>query len=143
VEVRLCAGGRQRRDRQAGQRLAAHYAGDGAHLPEVGLPDGAFQVLVGPGTRWATTLQFAARRYGAFTGSFAVGVNIVRQAADTVKKVSLELGGKSPNIVFNDADFEAAVQARCWRVPQRRPSLRRRLPAARRAGAFTIGSWPR
>jgi betaine-aldehyde dehydrogenase len=45
-----------------------------------------------------------------FTGSFAVGVNIVRQAAGSVKKVSLELGGKSPNIVFNDADFEAAVQ---------------------------------
>src|SRR3989449_9237740 len=45
----------------------------------------------------------------AFTGSAAVGKVIVKQAADTVKRVTLELGGKSPNIFFADADFEAAI----------------------------------
>ena len=78
---------------------------------EVGLPDGAFQVLVGPGHTVGDYLCSSPLvDMVTFTGSFAVGVNIVRQAADTVKKVSLELGGKSPNIVFNDADFEAAIQ---------------------------------
>ena len=45
----------------------------------------------------------------AFTGSVEVGKHIMKVGADTVKKVGLELGGKSPNIVFADADFEAAV----------------------------------
>ena len=45
----------------------------------------------------------------AFTGSAEVGKRIMRSAADTLKKVSLELGGKSPNILFADADFEASV----------------------------------
>jgi betaine-aldehyde dehydrogenase len=45
----------------------------------------------------------------AFTGSAAVGRQIVRAAADTLKRVTLELGGKSPNIFFADADFEAAI----------------------------------
>jgi betaine-aldehyde dehydrogenase len=45
----------------------------------------------------------------AFTGSVEVGKHIMRTAADNVKKVGLELGGKSPNIVFADADFEAAI----------------------------------
>jgi acyl-CoA reductase-like NAD-dependent aldehyde dehydrogenase len=46
----------------------------------------------------------------AFTGSTATGQDIIRNSADTVKPVSLELGGKSPNIVFADADLEAAVR---------------------------------
>jgi len=45
----------------------------------------------------------------AFTGSAEVGKTIMRSAADTLKKISLELGGKSPNILFADADFEASV----------------------------------
>jgi betaine-aldehyde dehydrogenase len=45
----------------------------------------------------------------AFTGSGEVGKQIMRSAADTLKKISLELGGKSPNILFADADFEAGV----------------------------------
>jgi phenylacetaldehyde dehydrogenase len=49
----------------------------------------------------------------AFTGSAAVGKIIVKQAADTVKRVTLELGGKSPNIFFADADFEAPSTALC------------------------------
>ena len=45
----------------------------------------------------------------AFTGSAAVGKLIMKSAADTLKRVTLELGGKSPNIFFADADFEAAI----------------------------------
>jgi betaine-aldehyde dehydrogenase len=52
----------------------------------------------------------------AFTGSAAVGKIIVKQAADTVKRVTLELGGKSPNIFFADADFEAAIDGALFGV---------------------------
>src|SRR5256885_12830404 len=48
----------------------------------------------------------------AFTGSVEVGKTIMRNAANTLKKISLELGGKSPNIFFADADFEPAVEGR-------------------------------
>ena len=52
----------------------------------------------------------------AFTGSAAVGKLIVKSAADTVKRVTLELGGKSPNIFFADADFEAAIDGALFGV---------------------------
>ena len=52
----------------------------------------------------------------AFTGSAAVGKHIVKMAADTVKRVTLELGGKSPNIFFADADFEAAIDGALFGV---------------------------
>jgi betaine-aldehyde dehydrogenase len=52
----------------------------------------------------------------AFTGSAAVGKTIMRGAADTLKKISLELGGKSPNIFFADADFETAVEGALFGV---------------------------
>jgi betaine-aldehyde dehydrogenase len=52
----------------------------------------------------------------AFTGSVEVGKKIMRSAADSLKKVSLELGGKSPNIFFADADFEAAVDGALFGV---------------------------
>ena len=45
----------------------------------------------------------------AFSGSTAVGKKIMKSAADTLKRVSLELSGKSPNIIFDDSDFESAV----------------------------------
>jgi betaine-aldehyde dehydrogenase len=52
----------------------------------------------------------------AFTGSVEVGQKVMRSAADTLKKVSLELGGKSPNIFFADSDFEAAVDGALFGV---------------------------
>src|SRR5207249_10427108 len=52
----------------------------------------------------------------AFTGSVEVGKSVMRAAAETLKKVSLELGGKSPNIFFADADFEAAVDGALFGV---------------------------
>jgi len=77
---------------------------------EAGLPKGAFQVVTGPGGEVGDRLASAPQvDMVAFTGSVEVGKHIMRKAADTVKKVGLELGGKSPNIVFADADFEAAL----------------------------------
>ena len=78
---------------------------------DVGLPRGVFQVVVGPGSivgDYFCTSPLVDMV--TVTGSLEVGVHIMRQAASTVKKVGLELGGKSPNIVFADADFEAAIQ---------------------------------
>ena len=77
---------------------------------EAGLPPGAFQVLPGKGSvvgeRLVTHEQV---RKIVFTGSTAVGTGILRRAADQVKRVTLELGGKSANIVFADADLERAA----------------------------------
>ena len=78
---------------------------------EAGLPEGVFNVVPGPGGTVGTAL---VRHPGvdkiAFTGSTEVGKGIMREAAGTLKRVSLELGGKSPNIVFADADMEAALR---------------------------------
>ncbi len=80
-------------------------------LAEAGLPPGAFQVLPGPG---AVLGQAMAEHPGidkiSFTGETETGKSILRAAAGTVKRVSMELGGKSPNVVFADADLEAAAR---------------------------------
>src|SRR5664280_2121201 len=77
---------------------------------EVGLPEGVFQVITGSGGEIGDYLAgHADVDMVAFTGSVEVGKHIMRKGADNVKKVGLELGGKSPNIVFADADFEAAI----------------------------------
>jgi betaine-aldehyde dehydrogenase len=79
-------------------------------LEEVGLPPGVVNVLTGFGDSCGAPI---VRHPGvdkiAFTGSAAVGKLIVKAAADTVKRVTLELGGKSPNVFFADADFESAI----------------------------------
>jgi acyl-CoA reductase-like NAD-dependent aldehyde dehydrogenase len=78
---------------------------------EVGLPGGALNVLPGDGpTTGAALVRHPSVDKIAFTGSTAVGKQIMRDAADTVKRVTLELGGKSPNIIFADADLKAAVR---------------------------------
>jgi aldehyde dehydrogenase (NAD+) len=78
---------------------------------EVGLPPGVLNVLTGPG---ATLGQAIVEHPGidkiAFTGDTSTGKGIMRSAADTLKKITLELGGKSPNIVLPDADIEAAIR---------------------------------
>src|ERR1700751_301510 len=84
---------------------------------EVGLPSGVVNVITGYGeTAGAPLVQHPAVNKIAFTGSAAVGKVIVKQAADTVKRVTLELGGKSPNIFFADADFEAAIDGALFGV---------------------------
>ncbi len=76
-----------------------------------GVPPGVLNVVPGPGSSAGDAL---VRHPGvdkiAFTGSTAVGQEIMRRCADTVKRVTLELGGKSPNVVFADADLDAAAR---------------------------------
>src|SRR3989475_10801676 len=84
---------------------------------EVGLPPGVVNIITGFGeTAGAPLVQHPQVNKIAFTGSAAVGKQIVKMAADTVKRVTLELGGKSPNIFFADADFEAAVDGALFGV---------------------------
>ena len=78
---------------------------------EAGFPPGILNVMPGRGTRaGAALVRHPDVDAIAFTGSTEVGRTIMREAADTLKKVSLELGGKSPNIVFADADLQGAVR---------------------------------
>ncbi|HXJ86458.1 MAG TPA: aldehyde dehydrogenase family protein [Candidatus Binatia bacterium] len=77
---------------------------------EAGFPAGVINILTGgPETGKAIVAHPGIDKI-AFTGSTAVGKEIMRGAADTLKRVTLELGGKSPNIVFSDADVEGAVK---------------------------------
>src|SRR6201981_435950 len=84
---------------------------------EAGLPPGVVNILNGLGeTAGAALVAHPDVNKIAFTGSAAVGKIIVKAAADTVKRVTLELGGKSPNIFFADADFEAAIDGALFGV---------------------------
>ncbi|MBD2837812.1 NAD-dependent succinate-semialdehyde dehydrogenase [Pseudomonas sp. JM0905a] len=77
---------------------------------EAGIPAGVFQVVTGDAPKLsARLLQRPEVRAFSFTGSTEVGRILLRQSADTVKKVSLELGGHAPFIVFDDASLEEAV----------------------------------
>jgi betaine-aldehyde dehydrogenase len=83
----------------------------------VGLPPGVLNVVTGDGAgAGAPIVRHKDVRKIAFTGSAAVGRTIMREAADSLKRVSLELGGKSPNIFFADADFEAAIDGALFGV---------------------------
>ncbi|MCM2315958.1 MAG: aldehyde dehydrogenase family protein [Thermoanaerobaculia bacterium] len=78
---------------------------------EAGLPPGVLNIVPGKGTVAGTALvDHPGVDAIAFTGSTVVGREIMMRAAKSIKKVSLELGGKSPNIVFADADIEAAAR---------------------------------
>jgi betaine-aldehyde dehydrogenase len=82
-----------------------------------GVPKGVINVITGLGEgAGAPLVAHPAVDKIAFTGSVEVGKRIMRSAADTLKKVSLELGGKSPNIFFADADFESAVDGALFGV---------------------------
>jgi betaine-aldehyde dehydrogenase len=77
---------------------------------DAGLPPGVVNIVTGVGeTAGAAIVEHPGVDKIAFTGSVEVGKTIMRAASTTLKKISLELGGKSPNIFFADADFEAAV----------------------------------
>ncbi|HEX2765827.1 MAG TPA: aldehyde dehydrogenase family protein [Candidatus Limnocylindria bacterium] len=84
---------------------------------EAGIPAGVLNVVPGPG---AEVGEAIARHPGidkvAFTGETSTGRRIAAAAAETLKRVSLELGGKSPNIVFADADLDAAVIGSLWAI---------------------------
>lgn len=75
---------------------------------EVDLPAGVVQVLTGAGAVGAALVEHPGIDKVAFTGSTEVGRQIMRSAAGSLKRITLELGGKSPNIVFADADLKKA-----------------------------------
>jgi aldehyde dehydrogenase (NAD+)/betaine-aldehyde dehydrogenase len=84
---------------------------------EVGFPAGAVNVVAGDGP---TTGAYLVRHPGvdkvAFTGSTRTGGEIMRLASDPVKRITLELGGKSPNLVFADADLASAIPSSAWSI---------------------------
>ena len=84
---------------------------------DAGLPPGVVNIITGFGESCGAPLvRHPDVNKVAFTGSASVGKQIVKMAADTVKRVTLELGGKSPNIFFADADFEAAIDGALFGV---------------------------
>jgi betaine-aldehyde dehydrogenase len=93
---------------------ALEFAG---YLADAGLPAGVVNIITGFGeTAGAPLVRHPDVNKVAFTGSAAVGKAIVKMAADTLKRVTLELGGKSPNIFFADADFESAIDGALFGV---------------------------
>ena len=84
---------------------------------EVGFPAGAVNVVPGDGP---TTGAYLVRHPGvdkiAFTGSTRTGSEIMRLASEPVKRVTLELGGKSPNLIFADADLASALPSSAWSI---------------------------
>ncbi|WP_254446071.1 NAD-dependent succinate-semialdehyde dehydrogenase [Ruegeria sp. HKCCD7255] len=78
---------------------------------DVGFPDGVVSILTGSAREIAGAMMASPDvRKVTFTGSTDVGKVLIRQSADTVKKVSMELGGNAPFIVFDDADIDAAIK---------------------------------
>ena len=100
-----------------------------AELAErAGVPAGVLNIVTGvPEIIGAELTSNSVVRKLSFTGSTEVGRLLLRQCADTVKRVSMELGGNAPFIIFDDADLDQAVRRRgLLEVPQRRPDLRLR-----------------
>lgn len=87
-------------------------------VERIGLPDGVFSMLLGNGRIGSAMSSHKGIRVISFTGSTSVGRKIAIAAAQDFKRVILELGGKSPNILFEDCDVETAVRqglAHCFR----------------------------
>ncbi|GAA3043922.1 aldehyde dehydrogenase family protein [Pseudonocardia yunnanensis] len=79
-------------------------------LEEAGVPQGVVNIVLGDGPSVGAPLtEHPAVDMVSFTGGLATGQAIIRASASTVKRVAVELGGKNPNIVFSDTDFETAV----------------------------------
>ena len=86
-------------------------------LYECGLPEGTLSVLPGPGSTTAGALIADPRVAKiSFTGSTEVGVKVMQEAANHITRVSLELGGKSANVVFADADLDVCIPKSLWSV---------------------------
>jgi aldehyde dehydrogenase (NAD+) len=84
---------------------------------DAGVPAGVYSLLTGPGGSLGDALvKSPLVDKVAFTGSTGVGQGIARKGADTMKHLTMELGGKSPNIIFADANMEAALQAAFWGI---------------------------
>jgi 5-carboxymethyl-2-hydroxymuconic-semialdehyde dehydrogenase len=86
-------------------------------IDKAGLPKGVFNVVHGFGeTAGAALVAHPDVEAISFTGETSTGSIIIKNAADTLKKVSMELGGKSPLIVFDDADLDRALDAAVWGI---------------------------
>ena len=84
---------------------------------EAGLPDGVLQVVTGRGSVVGEALvRHPLVRKVSFTGSTAVGTGVMQAAAADIKRVSLELGGKSANMIFADADLDSCLESSFWSV---------------------------
>jgi acyl-CoA reductase-like NAD-dependent aldehyde dehydrogenase len=89
----------------------------GEILYEAGLPEGVVNIVTGPGeTTGSALINHPLIDKIAFTGSTDVGKIVMRTAAEGIKRVSLELGGKSPNIVFDDVDIASVVDKSVYSV---------------------------
>ena len=99
-------------DRPAVGPDAGHGDGDDRLLPRGNLPDGVVNLVVGPtSATYAPIMASPLVRKVSLTGSTRVGQQMIRDAAETMKKVTMELGGNAPLIVYDDADLEAALNA--------------------------------
>src|SRR5438105_5968124 len=79
---------------------------------QAGIPEHVFTVVTGPGSKIGEALiRHPAVRKLAFTGSTEIGTRVMQLAANDIKRVSLELGGKSANLIFDDCDFNRAVKS--------------------------------
>jgi aldehyde dehydrogenase (NAD+)/betaine-aldehyde dehydrogenase len=84
---------------------------------EVGFPPGTINVVPGPGpVVGAHLVRHPGVEKVAFTGSTATGAEIMRLAADGIKRLILELGGKSPNVIFADANLDDAIPSSVWSI---------------------------
>jgi acyl-CoA reductase-like NAD-dependent aldehyde dehydrogenase len=84
---------------------------------EAGFPAGAINVVPGPGkTVGAHLVRHPGVDKIAFTGSTETGAEIMRLGADSIKRLTLELGGKSPNLVFADANLDDAIPSSVWSI---------------------------
>ena len=93
--------------------LTANKLAEIIHKAQV--PDGVFNIVHGFGeTAGAALVAHTDVKAISFTGETTTGSTIIKNAADTLKKTSMELGGKSPLIVFDDADLERALDAAIW-----------------------------
>ena len=108
---------RQRRRAEAVRALAALGAADGrADASRPGIPAGLVNVVTGAGPTGALLCAHPGIDGISFTGSVPTGRKVATAAAATFKNVVLELGGKAPNVVFADADLDAAVRGCVWGV---------------------------
>ncbi|MBI5651680.1 MAG: aldehyde dehydrogenase [Chloroflexi bacterium] len=84
---------------------------------QAGVPEGVFNVLPGPGSLAGSALvTHPLVRKISLTGSTEVGASIMKLASDSIKRVSLELGGKSANVIFADASLDPCVESSLWSV---------------------------
>ncbi len=104
-----------------------------AELASEFLPEGTFNVVTGDRETGRTLVEHQTPALVAITGSVRAGMQVAESASRDLKRVHLELGGKAPVIVFDDADIEAAVEGiAIGGLLQRRPGLHGRDPRARR-----------